>query len=266
MGANDLVLEAQVISNSGPIQVPIADREKVCLTADGILYVAQSYKQDMSVMSYIELLKHMDVEYRMVVVSVEQIQKLYAGAQSKTVQNDSSFRQKQIAALIGEAVKEGASDLHFRNGEKSTAVLMRVDGYLEPLHSYNSEDGEALCATMYGSMTDVADTQYKKGTSQDGRIKREFLKSMGLYSARIATRPTNYSNLVVLRLLYNAGMKKSLLELGYDNDRQIPLIRRMTKRTTGINIFSGPTGSGKSTSLDALLSEMMKQMGSKSIC
>ncbi|MFD2274646.1 hypothetical protein ACFS07_35705 [Undibacterium arcticum] len=75
MGANDLVLEAQVISNSGPIQVPIADREKVCLTADGILYVAQSYKQDMSVMSYIELLKHMDVEYRMVVVSVEQIQK-----------------------------------------------------------------------------------------------------------------------------------------------------------------------------------------------
>lgn len=250
---------ATVASSKGAkFEVPLADQDKLCLLSDGMLYVAQSYQKDMAVLSYQDLLRRNNIKFRTKVVAVDEIQRLYAGAASASPTRDSTFRQNQVVALVREGVKRRASDVHFRNYEKHTEVWMRIDGFLEKIHVFKSEDGVALCGTMYGSMCDVADPTYELRKSQDGRLKREYLQSCGLYGARIATRPMEYGNLVVLRLLYNQGKRPTLQDLGYLYE-QILLITRMTKRTTGINIFSGPTGSGKSTSLEALLSQLLSE-------
>jgi len=112
-------------------------------------------------------------------------------------------------------------------------------------------------------MCDVAEEFHKPQSSQDGRLKKEYLKACGLFGARIATRPTDRGFLMVLRLLYDhRGHKPSLTELGY-LEEQIALIRRMTQRAVGINIFSGPTGSGKSTTLECLLSMLLSEFNQK---
>lgn len=266
MGASDLpdkniavVTGASVVSARGArFEVPVNDQDKLCLLSNGMLYVAQSYQTDMAVLSYMELLRRNKVKFNMRVVSVDEIQRLYAGASTAESGRDDTFRQSQVIALVRDAVKRRASDVHFRNFEQFTEVWMRIDGFLQKCHTFKSEDGMALCGTMYGSMCDVAESQYKHRKSQDGRLKREFLQACGLYGARIATRPMEYGNVVVLRLLYNQGKRPTLQDLGYLPE-QIALITRMTKRTTGINIFSGPTGSGKSTSLEALLSQLLTE-------
>ena len=266
MGASDLLSKevltssiATVVSGKGSkFEVPLPDQDKLCLLSDGMLYVAQSYQKDMAVLSYQDLLRRNSVKFRTKAVTVDEIQRLYAGATSASSPRDSTFRQNQVVALVREGVKRRASDVHFRNYEKHTEVWMRIDGFLEKIHVFKSEDGVALCGTMYGSMCDVADPTYEPRKNQDGRLKREYLQSCGLYGARIATRPMEYGNVVVLRLLYNQGTRPTLQDLGYLFE-QIVLISRMTKRTIGINIFSGPTGSGKSTSLEALLSQLLAE-------
>lgn len=260
MGASELgMLVARVLSgDKGTHEIASTDRDKVCLLSNGMLYIAQSYKQDMAVLAYIQLLKHRRFQYTIEYVSVTDIQRLYAehAGVPGGGRQDESFRQKEVQQIVMEAVAKGASDIHFINGENTTTVFMRIDGFVEQVHVLKAEDGNALCATIYTSMTDVADTNYKQGQCQDGRVKKEFLQSCGLFGARISTRPTDDGNYFVLRLLPNNGKKVSLAQLGYEEQVQIPLIRRMTTRTTGINIFTGATGSGKSTTLHALMSEM----------
>jgi type II secretory ATPase GspE/PulE/Tfp pilus assembly ATPase PilB-like protein len=250
---------AYILSGKGmKFEIPLPDQDKLCLLSDGMLYVAQSYQTDMVVLSYMELLRRNKMPFTVKIVTVDEIQRLHGHAHTLRVKQDNTFRQTQVVTLIREGVKRRASDIHFRNYERHTEIWMRIDGFLEKSHVLNSEDGMAMCGTMYGSMCDVADPTYELRKSQDGRLKRQYLNSCGLHGARIATRPMEYGNIVVLRLLYNAEAAPSLHNLGYLQE-QILLISRMTNRTTGINIFSGPTGSGKSTSLKILLSQLLTQ-------
>jgi general secretion pathway protein E len=249
---------AVVVSKDGDrFPVSAASRDKMCLLATDELLVATHYKADMEVLSYQELLRRGGVKFHVKLVSVDVIQRLYAGAKGETTSSN-THRQNEVVGLIQRAVSMRASDIHFRGYEKHAEVWFRVDGYLTKFTTWKAEDGKEVCATMYGSMCDVAEETYKDRKSQDGRLKREFLQACGLYGARIATRPMEYGNLVVLRLLYQQGARPTLSDLGYLVE-QVALISRMTRRTTGINIFSGPTGSGKSTSLEALLSQLLKE-------
>lgn len=258
MGAVDLpVTLQQVLSVTGAYAVDEKHREKVCLLSDGVLLIANSYKTDHAVLAYKELLFRNRVAFKEHIVSVEEIRKRYQGEAAKADRKGDSYRQREVVGLIEEGVALGASDIHFRNDPDSTKIYMRIDGFLHKVHSLSVHDGREICATMYGSMTDVADTTYKPHIAQDGRLKEEFVKQCGLYGVRIATRPQVSGNVLVARLLPNHG-PRSLDELGYDTVRQVPIIQRLTKRTDGINIFSGPTGSGKSTSLHSLLSMLLK--------
>lgn len=266
MGASDLQgLVVRVLSaDGGAHEIARTDRDKVCLLSNGKLYVAQSYKHDLAVLSYIQLLRHHNVNHTVEYVSVTEVQKCYAEHSTQSGgRKDDSFRQREVQQLVMEAVQRGASDIHFVNEGQTTTIEARIDGFLEKLHVLKGEDGRALCATIYTSMTDVADTSYKEGQCQDGRVKKEFLASCGLFGARISTRPTDNGNYFVLRLLPNNGRKMTLGVLGYDREAQIPLIQRMRGRTTGINIFTGATGSGKSTTLQTLMNEIVAEAGGR---
>jgi len=257
MGANDSLMGGVIASGRGAkYEVGVADLDKLCLMTDGTLYVASAYAKDMSVLSYMELLRRNKIVFKVQHATVDEIQRMYSSAVT-TSSGDNSVRQEQVIALIKKAVGLGASDIHFRNYAKHTETWMRIDGFLEKDRQgvFGPEDGAALCGTMYRSMCDVAEGDYVPTKSQDGRISREFLSACGLVGARIATRPMDYGNEVVLRLL-TRHKRQTLGELGY-LDRQLRDLHRMTERTRGINIFSGETGSGKSTSLEVLLSDLL---------
>ncbi len=257
MSVDDSAAIRTIASGQGAkYEVQAVDLDKLCLMTDGTLHIASAYAKDLSVLSYIELLRRNNVEFNIKMTSVDEIQRMYALAGGGVV-GDNSSRQEQVIALIKMAVERGASDIHFRNYAKHTQVWMRIDGFLEldKQNVFSPEDGAALCGTMYRSMCDVAEGDYISRKAQDGRISRAYLSACGLVGARIATRPMDYGNEVVLRLLARKK-RQTLRELEY-LDQQLKIMQRMTERIRGINIFSGATGSGKSTSLEVLLSNLM---------
>lgn len=271
MGATEsqALVHAAVASAGGKYAVPPADRDKLALLEDGTLLIASSYATDMAVLAFIELLRKERVQFRRQLGTVADVQARYAAASrspqgttpasTKGAPRDAAtHRQRDVVELIARAVRMRASDIHFRNFAQTTEVWMRIDGDMRRIDELRSEDGRELCSTIYQSMCDVADPTYKPGLPQDARLKRDFVAGVGLHGARIATRPLEYGNLFVMRLLARRATQ-SLEALGYQPE-QVKLLTRMTQRTTGVNIFSGPTGSGKSTSLVALLSTVMDRL------
>lgn len=256
----------------GVFWVPVECRDMLCLTSDDVLYVSSSHATDIYVLSFLERLERRGKRVRRVDVPLTVLRELYAQwaqqrPQGQTgagrVAEDVTHRQREVVKFIRECVAMGASDIHYRVKSETTEVWIRIHGELRKHAEYTRQHGQDLCATMYQSMCDVAEEFHKPEQSQDGRLKKEYLRACGLFGARIATRPTDRGYLMVLRLLYDhRGHKPTMEDLGYLNE-QIALIRRMTQRTFGINIFSGPTGSGKSTTLECLLSMLLTQFNQK---
>ena len=247
---------AEVISLSGKYEVPDLARGKVALLSDFTLLVSDSYKRDNAVNAYKNLLDRSDLEYVVKYVSIEDIKTanenvaVISGPTSRSV--DVSDVQRDAIKLIGEAVKEGATDIHILNYPDTCLVKFRIHGVLFVVHKFEPDAGVALCRCIYGSMTDVGDGNFNDRLPQDARLDRKYVASLGLNGARIATRPMEKGNFFALRLLYQGDAKqKTLRVLGY-NARQEAIIRQMLRRK-GVNIFSGVTGSGKSTSLQVVL-------------
>lgn len=258
--AGELRRVARVLSDEGgPHPARHELRDLVCFLDNGELLILQGARLDHDVMSYVDGLKRAGVQYREVLTTLEELRKHYARSHElagapggSSVADKISKRQAQVLAMIGSAVAANASDVHFIVKRDIAVIRNRVNGLLEDVLDMRALDGRELCATIYQSMCDDADSTFKPRSSQDGKLKQEFLEAAGLYGARIATRPTERGLLMVLRLLYNQGTRiRSLEQLGYLPE-QVAQIMRLTKKKNGINIFSGPTGSGKSTSLQVL--------------
>ncbi|CAE6793770.1 hypothetical protein R70006_04972 [Paraburkholderia domus] len=251
MGANDLAGNlGTLLSVPGSNFAPSPGiATKVALMSSNVLLVAESYRSDQNVLSYQSLMsraRRAPIEIK--VVSLDHIGKILAGSDQIQLSGQRSEKQTEVMSRLSDAVKRRASDIHFINGEKKTKIKYRIDGVLHQVDEITIDDGTALCRTMYESMTDISAASYKQQMSQDARIERKWLSEAGLTGSRIATRPLDTNNLFVLRLLYPGSVAgRTLGGLGYAAV-QIAEINRMIRRD-GVNIFSGSTGSGKSTSL-----------------
>lgn len=125
---------------------------------------------------------------------------------------------------------------------------------------YSYIDGHEMCATLYSSMCDVAKATFIPTTSQRARVAAEFVEHLGVSGARIESRPTDVGYLMILRLFHRVDLEKmSISGSGYMPSQEV-LLRKMLRSPLGVNIFSGPTGSGKSTSLQLLMTLLLKSM------
>ncbi|WP_387691570.1 GspE/PulE family protein [Photorhabdus sp. RM71S] len=161
--------------------------------------------------------------------------------------------QPEVIELFKQAGSGGASDIHFLVGNDGISTIMRrIHGDLNIISSKTKEEGMVLLRCMVNSMSDSGATQFMENQIQDARIGNKYLRQAGLYAARYAHIPTELGVYAVVRLIKDEGNKiTSLEELGF-LAQQIMQIRRMLRTPHGFIILSGPTGSGKSTTLRTL--------------
>ncbi|MCW8995945.1 MAG: GspE/PulE family protein, partial [Psychromonas sp.] len=157
---------------------------------------------------------------------------------------------KLINAMLGEAIKEEASDIHIETFEKSLIIRFRVDGVLREILRPQRKLAALLVSRIkVMAKLDIAE----KRIPQDGRIS---LRIGGrAVDVRVSTMPASYGERVVLRLLDKNAVKLELSTLGMTKQNH-NLLRELINKPHGIVLVTGPTGSGKSTTLYAGLSEI----------
>jgi type IV pilus assembly protein PilB len=152
-----------------------------------------------------------------------------------------------VNALLLDAVKQGVSDIHFEPEGTFLRLRYRIDGQLIQVRSFHRDYWSAIAVRIkIMSKMNIAETRLP----QDGRIA---FNAMGReVDFRVATQPTVFGENIVMRLL---DKSKSILPLEYlgFTDHNMTLIKRLLKRPEGIIIVTGPTGSGKTTTLYSIL-------------
>jgi type IV pilus assembly protein PilB len=153
-----------------------------------------------------------------------------------------------VDLLMSQAVKCRASDIHIEPQEKSTVVRMRVDGILRDMVPPAKKMQAAVIARIkIVARMDIAERRLP----QDGRFKMKI--SGRAIDVRVSTIPTIYGEKVVMRILDASAVKHDLDQLGLEPERLEELKDKLTQ-PHGIIIVTGPTGSGKSTTLYSALS------------
>ena len=155
-----------------------------------------------------------------------------------------------VNSLLFQAVKERASDIHIEPGEKAVQVRYRIDGVLrEHKHAHRQYLASIIARVKIMAGLDIAE----KRLPQDGRIRRKIAgKDIDM---RVATVPTATGERVTIRLLDRSSVLLGLPDIGMAGDT-LRGIRGIIKRPHGILLVAGPTGSGKTTTLYACLSEI----------
>jgi len=157
---------------------------------------------------------------------------------------------KLINAMLGEAIKEGASDIHIETFEKALSIRFRVDGVLRDVLSPSRKLAPLLVSRVkVMAKLDIAE----KRVPQDGRISVRI--GGRAVDVRVSTMPSSHGERVVLRLLDKNATRLDLLSLGMRDVIQ-QQFRHLIERPHGIILVTGPTGSGKSTTLYAGLQQI----------
>lgn len=293
IGANYIDLTGFELETSLRDKIPVGlarlHRALPVAEIDGTLYLAFSDPLDTERVS--ELRFALSQPLQISVASVARIEELiaqYYESVDYATEGFSALTQKELSAKLSEAgtavsagnlseeeraqyvtqiidnlidigIKAKASDIHFEPFEEFMDVRMRVDGTLRSLltasdrKAYSSIARELISRVKVIANLNIAESRLP----QDGRIQRSVMRDGKPFSIdlRVSTLPTQYGESVVLRILDRSAVQLDLDKLGVP-ERVKKTLREMIKLPNGIIIVTGPTGSGKTTTLYACLREI----------
>lgn len=194
----------------------------------------------------------------------EQVAKM-AETYSKERREQQSAREKQeesndevdnapivllVNKIIEQAVNERASDIHIEALENSVRVRFRIDGVMQEMMRYERELLNAIIARIkIISGMNIAE----KRAPQDGRMTQRFNRVE--YDIRVSSLPTVFGEKVVMRLASKSALTRDKSELGFP-EPELKRFDALVHKPHGIILVTGPTGSGKSTTLYTVLSEL----------
>jgi type IV pilus assembly protein PilB len=158
--------------------------------------------------------------------------------------NDDAPVVKFVNKILVDAIKRGASDIHFEPYEANYRVRLRMDGLLRPVASPPIKLGNRIASRLkVMSGLDIAERR----VPQDGRIKLNLTKTRAI-DFRVSTLPTLFGEKIVLRILDGSSAKLGIDKLGYE-EVQKKLYLEAIEKPYGMVLVTGPTGSGKTVSL-----------------
>jgi type IV pilus assembly protein PilB len=157
-----------------------------------------------------------------------------------------------VNSIILQAAEDGASDVHFDPQEEALVVRLRVDGVLHEVQRIPKRLANAVTTRLKVlAKLDIAERR----KPQDGRISLSAKAAGRLLDIRVAVLPSVEGEMIVMRLLDKSKKAPTLEELGLSDAMRVEL-EEIIRKPTGALLVTGPTGSGKSTTLYASLAEI----------
>lgn len=204
--------------------------------------MGEAYRQDSSAAQIIDDLSQ-DLDLSKLAEELPQTEDLMDGANEAPI-------IRMINGVLTQAIRENASDIHIEPYEKNLAVRFRVDGALREVVTA----ARAIHASLVSRIKIMAGLDIaEKRLPQDGRISLKLLDQM--VDVRVSTLPTGRGERVVLRLLRKDSASINLVTLGMESNT-LKQFDRLVQQPHGIILVTGPTGSGKTTTLYAALARL----------
>lgn len=252
-------MSQKLLTLEGPLALAPEQRKIMALFENGMFLVSQTHINDPHVLSFEARARKLGYPIQKLPTDLQSISDAYAGTAGKSGSRENTRTIRDVQNLLAESMKARASDIHIRVGQTAASLWLRVHGDLTFKREWDPDYAESLCSTIYTALADVSDTSFKPRQRQDARIASKEILPKGLHGVRIATTPTVDGFLMVMRMLYEeVSADNSLDSLGfYRNHQQI--VNLMKARPTGMNIIAGPTGSGKSTTLQRILRALIEE-------
>jgi type IV pilus assembly protein PilB len=158
---------------------------------------------------------------------------------------------KLVNLIFIEAIKKNASDIHVEPYEKELRIRYRIDGVLqEQMKPPVKLKSSIVSRIKIMAQLDIAERRLP----QDGRIKMKYGKGKEM-DFRVSVLPTLFGEKVVLRLLDKGNLQLDMTKLGFE-ERQLGDFKKSIHQPFGMVLVTGPTGSGKTTTLYSALSEL----------
>lgn len=164
---------------------------------------------------------------------------------------DLKYNREDIAEILNililKSIRERASDIHIESKENSVKIRIRIDGYLKNYEDIEKNLGVRLITKIkLLSELDIGE----KRLPQDGRFKGQFNEQK--IDFRVSITPTIFGERVVIRLLKNNVSDLLIENLGFSTENLVK-IQELLKKKSGLLLFCGPTGSGKTTTLYSIV-------------
>jgi len=258
--------QSPLTAEGGPLDRGNALRQIAAYYSDGKLIVSKSHKDSPHILSLITEVRIAGYPEPLVeAVDINRVQACY-----DRVSNSLDFRSKQdevrmrreVLELVGEMSKKRVSDIHVVVYEQSCLVRARVAGSMEHIAEWPPEYGHAFCAAAF-TMADAADVNYQPYEYQGARVsnRKDLQLPDGVISLRLQFNPTVYDGrAMIVRLLYNTDEKTAgdVTGLGF-TPVQLEDFEFLRSKPYGINVVAGPTGHGKSTTLQRNIIAILKE-------
>ncbi len=158
---------------------------------------------------------------------------------------------KLVNSILNDAIKKGASDIHVEPYEKIFRIRFRIDGMLYEIMKPPLSLKNAIASRLkIMAKLDIAERR----RPQDGRIKIRYSDGKDI-DFRVSVLPTLFGEKIVLRLLDKSNLQLDMTKLGF-NEKQLKSFKDAVHKPYGMVLVTGPTGSGKTTTLYSALSEL----------
>ena len=186
---------------------------------------------------------------------IQRRKKLFTLCENSIINEENSINyiEEFFKILIKKAVETRSSDIHIESVENSLVIRFRIDGNLKVFYTFKKDFLKVI--SSYIKMISKLDITQNRAP-MDGRFSLYLIDKK--FDFRVSTMPTIYGESIVIRVLDNRTISKELEDLGFSK-RVYNSIQEIKKLSSGLVLITGPTGSGKSTTLYSILKKLNKE-------